>query len=59
VKFAVHIIVMEDTNESFEAVGELGAGTMESVLDIETEEQAIAIAAEIAESARSIVRLQS
>lgn len=57
-KFAVYVLVVEDTNENAELLG-LNAGTMMAILDIETEEQAIEIAKDAEESGRATASLLS
>ena len=49
--YAVYIVVVEDTNENAELLG-LNAGTIESIMDIETEEKAIQIAEDLRDYAR-------
>src|SRR6185503_19635057 len=43
-KFAIYVIVVEDTNDNAEEIGQLGASNIESIGEIESEQEAIRIA---------------
>jgi hypothetical protein len=43
-KFAIYILVVEDSNENAEGLGTYGASNVEVVSEIESEEEAIRIA---------------
>lgn len=51
-KFAVYVIVVEDTNDNAELIGELPVSNIESIGSIESEQEAIDLAADIIEHGR-------
>jgi len=53
-KFAIYVIVVEDTNSMAEEIGQLGASNIESISDIETEQEAIEIATDMVADASAL-----